>query len=414
MKTLIFRIALAAVILSAGLVSRAEPTSYSSELIFPLESWHNHASCVVECPNGDLLACWFHGSGERVVNDVLIEGARKVRGEPAWRPRFLMADTPDYPDHNPCMFIDPRQRLWLLWPTLFANRWETALMKYRISTDYQRPDAPPAWTWQDVIHVTPRNFAEEISQAADAQMGKYTARVLERVKAELYLLKIREEARDPLKHRLGWMTRAHPTILPSGRLIVPLYTDGFSVSIMAVTDDWGKTWQASNALVGFGNIQPSIARRNDGTLVAFMRENGPLERIRMSESRDDGLTWGPVFESELPNPGSGLEVLRLRSGRWALIYNDTTDGRHSLAVSLSDDEGRTWKWTRHLELVAPGQGSFAYPSIIQTRDGMLHATYSVHLPRETAGENHKAIKHAAFAEEWIVAGDPQAGAGKDR
>src|ERR1041385_7498127 len=29
-----------------------------SEIIFPLEVWHNHASCIVECPNGDLLVVW--------------------------------------------------------------------------------------------------------------------------------------------------------------------------------------------------------------------------------------------------------------------------------------------------------------------------------------------------------------------
>ena len=44
-------------------------TFYEAELIFPLEHWHNHASCIVECPNGDLLVCWFHGSGERTADD---------------------------------------------------------------------------------------------------------------------------------------------------------------------------------------------------------------------------------------------------------------------------------------------------------------------------------------------------------
>jgi predicted neuraminidase len=386
---------------------RSEDSTYSAELIFPLESWHNHASCIVECPNGDLLACWFHGSGERVVNDVLIEGARKVRGEPAWRPRFLMADTPQYPDHNPCMFIDPRERLWLLWPTLLANRWETAIMKYKISTDYQKPDGPPVWSWQDIIHVTPSNFEKQINEAADQTKSKYAKLLLEKIAAEVYLQKMRTDARDPIKYRMGWMTRAHPTLLPSGRLIVPLYTDGFSVSIMAMTDDWGQTWQTSDALVGFGNIQPSVVRRNDGSLVAMMRENGPLNRIRTSESRDEGKTWSPVEEMELPNPGSGLEVIRLKNGHWALIYNDATNGRHSLAVSISEDEGKTWRWTRHLEKVEPGEGSYSYPSIIQSRDGSLHATYSVHLPREKVGDNCKAIKHARFNEEWVRQGDSQ-------
>src|SRR4051794_23269015 len=31
---------------------------YQSELIFPVEHRHNHASCIVEAPNGDLLVCW--------------------------------------------------------------------------------------------------------------------------------------------------------------------------------------------------------------------------------------------------------------------------------------------------------------------------------------------------------------------
>src|SRR5579862_5264435 len=91
----------------------AEAPFYDSELIFPLEHWHNHASCIVEAPNGDLLVCWFHGSGERQADDVKIEGARLRQGNRQWSPRFTMADTPGYPDTNCTMFIDPQGRLWL-------------------------------------------------------------------------------------------------------------------------------------------------------------------------------------------------------------------------------------------------------------------------------------------------------------
>lgn len=45
---------------------------HSAELIFPLETWHNHGSCIVEASNGDLIVCWFHGSGERKSDDVMI------------------------------------------------------------------------------------------------------------------------------------------------------------------------------------------------------------------------------------------------------------------------------------------------------------------------------------------------------
>jgi hypothetical protein len=42
-----------------------------------------------------------------------------------------MADTPDYPDCNPVLFIDARRRLWLVWITILNHRWEGSLLKYR-------------------------------------------------------------------------------------------------------------------------------------------------------------------------------------------------------------------------------------------------------------------------------------------
>src|SRR5258706_10682059 len=89
----------------------AETPFIESELVFPLEHWHNHASMIVEAANGDLLVCWFHGSGERTADDVLIRGARRRMHARTWSEPFVMADTPGYPDTNATMFIDPRQRL---------------------------------------------------------------------------------------------------------------------------------------------------------------------------------------------------------------------------------------------------------------------------------------------------------------
>ena len=62
---------------------------------------------------------------------------------------------------------------------------------------------------------------------------------------------------------------------------------------MAVSDDGGNHWYASKPLLGMGAIQPTVLRRNDGTLVAYMRENGPKKHIRVSESKDDGMPGGP-------------------------------------------------------------------------------------------------------------------------
>ena len=381
----------------------------TAELIFPLEHWHNHASMVVELPGGDLFVCWFHGSGERTADDVVVRGARLRKGGKAWSPPFLLADTPGYPDTNATIFLDPKQRLWLLWPTILANEWHTALMKYKIASAFN-PDGSPRWEVNDVLHVTP---GDEFAVTVDREVDRLLAAGPREERTVQYAERIKQQAKDKLYRRLGWMTRAHPYVLDGTRLIVPLYSDGFSFSLMAISDDWGATWKTSTPLVGRGNIQPTLARKKDGSLVAYMRDNGPPpKRLMISRSTDRGETWSTVEDSDLPNPGAGAEVLVLRNGNWVLIYNDLERGRYRLAVSLSEDEGRTWRATRYLERDPESAderqlGQYHYPSITQAADGTLHATYSFFAPLASAAVDgqgravRKAIKHAHFNEAWI-------------
>jgi predicted neuraminidase len=380
-----------------------------SEFLQPLEGLHNHGSCIVETPRGDLLACWFNGSGERQADDVKIVGARLKRGATAWSQRFVMADTPDLPDTNSCMIVDPQGRLWLVWITIQDNHWESSLLKYKIAEDYER-DGPPNWKVQEVLHIKP---GPEFAATIKADIEKFRPQAADpKVKAFIdYALTASE---DKLKSRLGWQTRGHPFILDAKRLIVPLYSDGFNFSLMAITDDWGGSWHTSAPLVGPGNVQPTIVRRKDGSLYTVMRDNGgPPKRIQQASSSDRGETWTAVTDTDLPDPGAGLEIMSLANGHWLLINNDTENGRHSLCVRVSDDEGKTWKWSRHLEQNAPGPeaNTFAYPSLIQAKDGTLHATYSYTIPRSKAALDtqgrplRETIKHAHFNEAWILEGD---------
>jgi predicted neuraminidase len=294
------------------------------------------------------------------------------------------------------LYVDSQQRLWLFWPTILANEWHTALMKYRLSTDYQQAEGPPRWEWSDNILLIPKNIAKRTIEVMGPDVDSET---------------LGEHARENIAHaqdkyfaRLGWFTRTHPIELPSGRMIVPMYSDGYSFGIMALTDDAGKTWFASEPIVGYGGIQPSVVLRNDGTLVAFLRDNGPPpKRIHISYSKDEGMSWTAAADTELPNPGSSCEAIRLRDGTWALVYNDTERGRNSLAISLSDDEGRTWKWKRHIERdeEQPSPSSFHYPSVIQAGDGIIHVTYSYFINRLPDEAPRKTIKHARLNVEWI-------------
>jgi hypothetical protein len=323
----------------------------------------------------------------------MIQGARLKKDAKAWSPVFTMADTPGHPDCNPTLFIDSKDRLWLFWIVVQANKWEQSLLKYRRAEQYTG-EGPPQWSWQDVILLQPgEEFAKTTEErfkelnVDEPMWGEY---------APQYTKMIIDASKDRLKRQLGWMTRAKPVALPSGRMLVPLYSDGYNAGLMAITDDLGETWKPSLPIIGFAPIQPTIFRKKSGQLVAYCRDSGgPPNRVLMSTSDDDGMTWSAARDTELPNPGASVAALNLADGRWAFVYNDTEDGRHSLVAAMSDDEGVTWKWKRHLDRDESRKGSFAYPTAIQGRDGRIHVTYTYSVAEG------KTIKHVAFAPGWV-------------
>jgi len=393
LATYVSALQVSAIVFVAHIASGAEP-EFKSELVFPLDAQHNHAPGIVELPSGDLFVTWYRGAGERKADDVAVLAAWKRKGSDAWTEPFVLADTPGFPDCNTALFVDREKQLWLFYPTILANTWESCLTNFKVAKQFAAPESPK-WDAEGIILLKPDDFAEEARAVLDEELKPFKEKMTEQMAAGIAVL--RERLGDKLFQRLGWQPRCKPTQLPSGRILLPLYTDTYSISLMAITDDSGKTWHASKPLLGFGNIQPTVLRRNDGSLVAYMRENGPREKIRVSESKDEGESWGPVGVCELPNPGAGIDGVRLENGKWLLVYNDTTEGRNRLAVSLSADEGRTW--TIHRRLEDQPAGSYHYPAVTQGADGTIHVVYSYFVD---AG---KSMKHAAFSEAWIAEGD---------
>ena len=355
-------------------------------LIFPTQPQHTHGSSIVSLPNGDILAAWFQGSGERTADDVKIMGARLKKGTAVWSAPFEMADTYGLPDCNPVLFLNNHNKLFLFWIAVQAHRWECSVLRFRTAVNYNGTGAPD-WNWQDNILLSPNDsFATETAikfkelTSNTAGSGAY---------APLYDNMIVEASKDFAKRSTGWMTRIKPLQFADGRILLPLYSDGFNMSLVAISDDEGNSWRAGLPIVGRGNVQPALVQKKNGHIVAFMRDNGDHPpRVQTSESTDSGYSWTAAKKTTIPNTAS-VELIVLKDGRWAFVGCDEEDGRYRLSLYLSDDEGLSWKWKRTLENESKGKGSFSYPCLIQTSDGLLRVSYSYSLQK--AAESIKYV-----------------------
>ena len=354
-------------------------------LIFPQQEKHVHASSLVSLPNGDFLVAWFEGSGERTADDVKIMGARLKKDEKTWSKPFLMADTPLIPDCNPVLFLNSQGKLFLVWIAVQANLWEQSILRVKTSTDFSKPGVP-VWNWQDNILLKPdKKFSEEIAEKFKTMPESTVGWA---GYAPKYDDMIVEASKDIAKRSIGWMTRIKPLLMDKERIVLPLYSDGYNLSLMAISDDAGENWQPGLPVVGRGPIQPALAKKKNGNLVAFMRDSGDdPNRVHISESTNKGESWTATAKTDIPNTAS-VELLVLKDGKWAFLGNDIDDGRYQLSLRISDDEGKTWKWKTFIENDLSKKGGYSYPSLIQTEDGLLHMTYSFHLEKQK-----KSIKY---------------------
>ena len=172
-------------------------------------------------------------------------------------------------------------------------------------------------------------------------------------------------------------TKNKPIVMSNGEMIC-----GSSVESYKAWACWaevfdGVNWSKFGPIfyegVNKGVIQPSVVELSSGKLRMFMRSTEKIGRICMADSLDYGRKWSRAKRTVLPNPNSGIDAVRLRSGIIILVYNDSKTSRTPLSLAASDDEGETWRKIFNLE---SGRGEFSYPSLIQASDNSVHVTYT--------------------------------------
>lgn len=318
---------LAIVVAVRGLAAAAEqPGLVKTEFIYETAPFPScHASTIAETKSG-LVAAWFGGTHERHP-DVGIWVARHENG--AWTPPVEVADGVG--------FATNRLPTWN--PVLFQPRTGPLLLFYKVG--------PSPSTWWGML----------MTSADEGKTWSAPRRLPQGILG-------------PIKNK--------PVQLPNGEVLCGSSTEGANGWRVHFerTADLGATWTATPPLndgKGIGAIQPSILLHKNGSLQALGRTR--QGRVFELWSPDHGKTWGKMALTDLPNPNSGTDAITLRDGRQLLVYNHSTKGRSPLNVAVSED-GKEWQAALVLEDEATAPNGFSYPAVIQSRDGLVHVTYT--------------------------------------
>ncbi|MBO0947927.1 sialidase family protein [Fibrella forsythiae] len=289
----------------------------------------SHAATIAETPTG-LVSAWFGGTKERNP-DVCIWVSRQENGRwtaPQNIANGILSDSVRYACWNPVLYQIPTGDLMLF---------------------YKIGPSPSKWKgW--------------LKTSADGGRTWSAAKAL----PEGYI--------GPVKNK--------PVLLVNGNLICPTSTEGDGWKIhFELTPDFGKTWRKVGPINDgktLNAIQPSVLTYGNGTLQILARSRD--RAVEEAWSTDNGETWSPLAKTTLPNNNSGTDAVTLRDGRQVLVYNHVLPPgtlvkgpRTPLNLAMSSD-GKTWSAAMIIEDSPISQ--YSYPSIIQTKDGLIHVVYT--------------------------------------
>ncbi len=312
-----------------------------------------HVASLAELPDGGLAASWYGGSREGA-RDVAVFFATQSQGQEGWStPRPIL--TPQIAARdlnravrkvgNSLIVCDPSGKLWLLYVTINLGGWSGSSLNLTTSVDQGQ-----TWSPSQRLTLSPFfNLSELVKNGPTRLNGG------------------------------GWAVPIYHELV--GKFPEILWLGGTARELDAVK---------SRVAGGRSGFQPALVALNPSNAITFLRDTTEKRRISVTRSDDAGLRWSVPETLDLPNPGSGLDAIRLADGRLLLAFNDSASERENLRLAISTDDGRTWK--RAVTLAEEKGAEFSYPFLLQTHDGNIHVVYTW---------KRKAIKHVVFSVAWL-------------
>ncbi|KAH8682894.1 glycosyl hydrolase BNR repeat-containing protein [Tricladium varicosporioides] len=348
-----------------------------SESYLPTTTTQSHASSLLLLPSGDLLCAWFGGKQEGIP-DISIYASRLPANSETWLEAEKLSNDPGRSEQNPVLFQSPQGPVWLLWTSQDGGNQESAIVKKRVSLDGGK-------TWGQVETL----FSDE-----------------------------------------GTFIRQPMVVLHDGAWVIPIFKcraekgerwiGNDDISCVRVSRDQGITWEETGIPNSYGCVHMAIIPLKSGKYLGLFRSR--WADFIYSSTSDDGIHWNQPSPTELPNPNAGIGATILKSGRVALLYNNSSgkgikerrEGlydditssddtrknqqpkhggrvaiwgapRAPLCFAISDDEGKTWR-SKTLE---DGDGycmtnnseqklnrELSYPSIVVDENGTIHAAFT--------------------------------------
>ena len=302
-------------------------------------------------PGGRLWAAWYASRSQRGVESpgsycVL---ATSDDGGRTWTETLLVMPRPLVRTYDPCLWLDPQNRLWFFW-NQSAGMQDGRMGVWAIVTE--QPDAAePRWS-------KPRRLANGVmlNKPTVLKNGHWLLPVgLWRDNDNVPNVNLKPQdlgpyTNDMLIHDLG---------------------DERGSNVYRSTDQ-GKTF----TLLGQARVpgtrvdEHMLVERRDGSLWMLLRN---VRGIAQSISRDGGRTWsdGSLYLEGRTHANKRFFIRRLESGALLLVRNNATTGARShLTAFISDDDGQSWQGGLLLD---EREGS--YPDGVQAADGRIYVIY---------------------------------------